>query len=72
MLYNLILVIFMANGAEHRVPLVNKVSANFCVDLRDQVRGQISSLNNLEEPHKFEGEVIEFVDAECDAQKIVY
>ena len=72
MLYNLVLVIFLANGVEHRVPLVDKVSANFCVDLRDQVRGQVDSVNNLPDVHKYDGEVIEFVDAECVAQKIIY
>lgn len=72
MLYNLVLVIFLSNGVEHRVPLINKVSDNTCIDLRDQVRGQVSSLNDLPELKKYDGSEIEFVDAECVARKVFY
>ena len=72
MLYNLVLVIFLSNGVEHRVPLINKVTDNTCIDLRDQVRGQVSSLNDLETPVEYDGAVIEFVDAECVARKVFY
>lgn len=72
MLYSLVLVIFLSNGVEHRVPLVNKFSDESCIDLRDDVRANIDYLNNLEEPVKFEGEVVEFVDVECVNRSIVY
>ena len=72
MLYNLVLVIFLSNGVEHRVPLINKVSDDTCIDLRDQVRGQVSSLNELEEQVEYDNSTIEFVDAECVARRIVY
>lgn len=72
MLYNLVLVIFLSNGVEHRVPLINKVSDDHCIDLRDQVRGQVNTLNELETPVEFDDSVIEFVDAECVARKVIY
>lgn len=72
MIYNLFLIIFLSNGVEHKVPLVKNLSDDTCIDLRDQVRGQVDVVNNLEELKEFDGSVIEFVDAECHAQKIVY
>lgn len=68
----LVLVIFMSNGVEYRFPLMNRISDETCVDLRDQIRGQVNYLNNLDTPTKYEGEVVEFVDAECVTQKNFY
>lgn len=72
MLYNLVLVIFLANGVEHKVPLAVTYSDDKCVELRDYTRGQIDYLNDIKDKPNFGDSVVEFVDAECVAQKIVY
>lgn len=72
MLYNLVLVIFLSNGAEHRVPLIDRLSDDVCVDLRDQVRGQVDTINSNYTPITINGEVVEFVDAECITRKSFY
>lgn len=72
MLYNLVLVLFLSGDLEHREPLVNSLTANSCVELRDQVRGQINAINESYVPMKLGDNEIVFVDAECVAQKMVY
>lgn len=77
MFYILSLVLFFSDGTQKSLEISKRYSSESCVDIRDSVRGFVSKLNNSIENgkkvvDKQTGVALEFVDAECNAQKIVY
>ncbi|CAL1777417.1 hypothetical protein BRC2024_KCUCJSVR_CDS_0113 [Acinetobacter phage vB_AbaM_KissB] len=66
MLYSLVLVVFLSNGSEDRTTLVKNYQDDTCIESRDMLRSQLDYYNNLP---KGSGKDVEFVDAECVAQK---
>lgn len=77
MIYILSLVLFFSDGTKKSVELRSTYSADLCVEIRDSVRASLSSTNNsLEAGKKIldnkSGVGLEFIDAECNSQKIVY
>lgn len=63
-MYSLILVVFMSDGSQDRTTLKKNFQDYSCIDYRDSVRSQLDYYNNLEDKKG-----VEFVDAECVAQK---
>lgn len=69
MLYSLVLILFMGDGSKHEFTLSKKLTDDTCIDQRDYVRMQTDYLNDLD--FSVKGGV-EFVDAECVANKSFY
>lgn len=73
MLFNLILVLFLSSGERVEVPLKRTLTSEYCADLRDIVRSDISNLNDMIESGQVDSiDNVDFVDAECNTEKIFY
>ena len=78
MSFILSLVLYMSDGARQEHPLKQGLTSEYCVDLRDAIRGGVSTMNDKIEKKQLvqidkkfaqDKNGIKFIDAECKVKR---